>query len=311
MPKKHLTLLATLSILANCAPPPKGQPLDLKFVSQNYATTAESITSIIATELGNISGPPTPGALLFKNCIQASCAPTSDGTGLHAIYFKKAQTCATEYGLLDGAIYMRIDSAPEFEGCATRAGPLSFKQWPPTSGKITFAIGHEAILSNGASDSEPPRTLNRNETERGLGRYWGTAALAFNGTSDVDVVLDQWLRFSSSGQNTRFHFQTSEAQLKLHLESLWDSAERVFTGSFNMNDLTHGTLNRVQLHNVSYRKKHCCHPVSGTLALSCQATTDPRDGTSTFVLDFTEVCGQAVLRDGFGGSSSIKLPECG
>ncbi len=306
---KQLLRLSLIFLIAGCAPPLKGQPLDLASVNRDYVTTAESVTSLIANELGNVSGPPTPGALSFKNCVQSSCTASHDGSGLNALHFKQARSCPTNSGSLDGAIFMRLENTSDFLGCATSAGPLTFRQWPPAGGKITFAIGNQGLLSSGVSTDAPAKTLNRNETERGLGKYWGTASLAFNGTNDAEVELDQWLQFAGAEHETRYHFQTAVA-LKLHLESPWDSEARVFTGTCAMTDAIRKTTNTVQLDNVAYRKKHCCHPVSGTLALSCQATSVPKDGVQMFILEFTESCGEAVLHDGFGASSRLKLPDC-
>ena len=303
-------LIAPLALFSSsCGTNPKNSPHDLAALSHDYVTTAESITSLIAIELGNISGPPTPGALAFKSCMQSQCTLGTDAAAPHAMHFKTARGCETSNGALNGVIYMRVDEAPEFGGCATRSGPFVFRHWPPSNGKLTLAIGYKDLLANDVSGAMPDKTLDRNVSEHEAGHFWGTASLSFNGTSDVDVALDQWLQIMQSGQNSRFHFKT-DVPLKLHLESPWDSSARIFAGNFTMTDSSRQTRNTVQLNDLAYNKTRCCHPLSGSLALGVQSTTDSADGASTFILEFSDVCGEAVLHEGLGQSSRIKLVAC-
>lgn len=292
---------------------------ELAVVAPDYVSIAESVTSMLSNELGNATSPPTPGALNDRSCMRAHCALISESEEASprspALFYKQAQSCPTVFGARDGTVFMRIKNVAEFNGCATAHGPFTFSSWPPKSGEIAFAVGLDAFFATTPFSSPPADTLDHIERGRRILRNWGMAALTFNGTRDLKVTIDQWAQLLLGGRTSgdpdvnRFHF-TSDRELSLHLDSPWDSAPRIFNGSFSMSDETRHLTSTVHLSNVVYDKERCCHPLSGRLTLTTSLSPDPNDGSSTFILTFRQPCRKAMLDDSMGHVRALELPEC-
>jgi hypothetical protein len=289
-------LLAAL--LASCARgAPEEEPADLADAAPEYVVAAEALTSLIATELGPLSGPPTPGALVGHPCVRLVCAAEAGGDGVRLE--KKVLGCTTAYGRLHGIVRNFAGGSPELTGCATSVGPPSFKSWPPTRGRFTIEIGGTETAKPGES------TLDRSQGFGWVERRRGSARVEFNGTERFEVNVDQWASVSETGRTVKYHL-TSTPGLTMRLERFADWVPRIFDGAILMADVSRSRDITVSFENLAYRKDSCCHPLEGSLAVSCEHELHP----GTYILRFSPVCGEATLIDPLGRSSSVRLPGC-
>lgn len=277
----------------------------LSSVMPKHVQMAEAVTSLVATELGVLSGPPTPGALVGAPCVRTKCTyHPSRSVRIQ----KQALGCGTIYGKLDGSSYLFVENVPGIEGCITEWGPAAFPSWPPPSGRAHLAIG-QSNLQSPVTHEAPGNTLDHYEDAGQVFRHWGSAMLDFNGTTRLELEIDHWTHSieKATGNVTSFFHSFTKKPIALRMERLWDKHPRVYDGSFVLKDETTGLESEVFLSNLSYIKDQCCHPVGGTITI----TPLQQGGTSTFVIRFKpEVCGSTELIDVLGRARTLKLPEC-
>lgn len=277
----------------------------LSSLMPKHVQMAEAVTSIVATELGVLSGPPTPGALVGAPCVRTKCSYHPNRS---VRIQKQALGCGTVYGKLDGSSYLFIENVPGVEGCITEWGPAAFPSWPPQSGRAHLAIG-QSNLQSPVTGEAPGNTLDRYEDEGQVFRHWGSAMLYFNGSTRLDLEIDHWSHAieKASGNVSAFFHSFTKKPISLRIERLWDMYPRIYDGSFILKNEVTGLENEVFLSNVSYVKDQCCHPTSGTITI----TPLQQGGTSTFVIRFKpEVCGAAELIDVLGRAKELRLPAC-
>lgn len=276
-----------------------------------YALLAESTTASVVNELGAVLGPPTPGTILGTPCFTTKCEADGSVSGTQALYQKSAQGCHTRQGVeIDGSVYARIGGIPEFQGCSTSSGPFNFSRWPPSSGRILFAEGEPSYFTRSPTSSHPAHSLERIDGNHQNHQHWGSAQVAFQGTSDMLVTLDHWTQTTTTERSPEPIHITTASPLRLHMDSPWNDHERVFTGDATIFDSAQSATVTLSFSNVGYSKSICCHPLRGTIALTLESSPDADDGYATWTLEFKPICRQAVLRDSFGVSQALVLPAC-
>ena len=299
-----LIILAGLDF-TGCADSNVTEARDLASLTPSYVTMAESLTSLIANELGVLSGPPTPGAMIGLPCARHYCRDLRTG---NVSIQKQVLGCTTPYGKLDGSSYLSIENVPGLRGCTTSRGPATFESWPPASGEARLAIGQSNLQTESVPEI-PGVALDRYENSGEMIRHWGAATLRFNGTPYLRLDFDHWAYSIRKGDGailSHFHART-EQSITLTMEQFWDSSPRIYNGSFILRDQKAEFDSRIVLSNLIYKKQLCCHPLSGKMTL----TPEIDSGTSTFIINFDgAVCGQAEFIDALGRMRIIQLPEC-
>lgn len=304
---RSLSLVLALNsfIYMGCADSNQKEAHDLAAMTPSYVIMGESLTSLIANELGVLSGPPTPGAMVSLPCARTICRDLRSG---NISIQKQVLGCTMNYGKLDGSSYLTIENVPELDGCATTRGPGAFTSWPPSSGEARLAIGQSNLQTENVPEA-PGFALDRYENSGEMIRHWGAATLRFNGTAHLQLDFDHWAYSLRKGDGeiiSYFHART-ETPITLTMERFWDNHPRIYNGAFTLREQKSDFDSRIVLSNLTYSKTLCCHPLSGKMTLTPQIDS----GTSTFVINFdSAVCGQAELIDALGRSRTIQLPEC-
>lgn len=299
-----LMTLMTMTLFSSCGDD-REEAKSFASLMPRQVSMAEAVTSLIANEIGVLSGPPTPGALVRESCVRTLCTYQRDG---NVRVQKQALGCETVYGKLDGSSYLHVSKEAGLTGCITSWGPVGFETWPPSAGEARLAIG-QSSLDGTVPQGAPANTLDRYENEGEFYRHWGSANIKFNGTSELELKFDHWTHaIEKATGNVTSHFHSFTPQpLKLRIEKFWDNQPRVYDGSFVLQDASTGMESDILLSNVTYRKTECCHPRLGTITI----TPRSQSGTSTFLIRFDrEDCGSIELLDVFGRAKRLRLPAC-